>query len=190
MNITLADPSTLHLSFTYNAATVAQVKALPGSEWDKETKTWAAPLYLLRRLVTLFPGATVESGVIIARLAMWRRWIVQHNHAGIWFALGDDLATVIPTGAGVSPLFVEYVAGLSGVLAQFLGDQVMVGSGQDVYVAPVPSVQPTQGDRVIWTGIVNAKRNEERKAAIIGREKEKRRAGRRVVQATIYEGVG
>lgn len=164
MRVDLADSDHLSLSFRYHAPTVAWVKALPGAAWDGELRLWTAPLHLLRKIVDQFPDAKVDRAAVDARLAMWRRWVQQHNACGIWFAYDHDLMTVVPVGEGVSPVFVEHVASLSAVLAQFLGDQVERTEAKPV---TLPTVEPTRGDRLIWEGIQNAakkaERDEERK---------------------------
>jgi hypothetical protein len=172
MHITLADPSTLRI--TNMGEAYDTLTTLPGAHYDRESQSLLVSLCHLRRLVTGYPLATATDlpGMIQARLAMWRRWMIQHNHAGVWFSLADDLETVVPTGPGVSPLFVEHVAGLSGVLVQFLGGQVDCAP---VVRVTSPIVEPSHGDRLVWAGIENARKAEERKAAVVGRVMERRR---------------
>lgn len=169
MLISLLDARTLRLSFTFHAPTVAVIKSLPGTEWDKATKTWSAPLHLLRRLVILYPEARVEQACVDARLELWRRWIRQFNDCGVWFALAHDGETVVAEGVGVSPVFQEHVAGLSAVLRQFLGEQHF-----PVHCAPSPApvlVESSPADELIWNGIVNAREREERRVETVGRVK-------------------
>lgn len=178
MHITLHDANSIRLSFAYSAATVAKVKALPGATWDKERKEWTVNLSALRRVMSLFPGVTVDRAVIDARLAMWRRWVRQHNSWGIWLAYADDGRTVVPVSddGELSPCFVEHVASRSDILAQFLGDQVQPASAP----APVRTVEPTRGDRLIWNGLQNAARAEEKRAEVVERAKGKRRAAKQM----------
>lgn len=174
MNIRLHDARTVALEFPYSPATVARVKALPGSMWDKDAKAWYAPLCHLRRLADAFPGATIDRAAIDARLDLWRRWIRQYNACGVWFAYDVDCVTVAPTGPGVSPVFEEWVAERSEILSQFLGDQVEPPTRRTV---PAWEAEPTHGDRLIWTGIQNAAKAEDRKAEIVERARGKRGAG-------------
>lgn len=174
MHIALADPSTLRL--TNMGSAYDALAALPGAHYDRETKSLLVSLCYLRRLVESYPFATATDlpGMIEARLAMWRRWMIQHNQNGIWFALADDLETVVPVGPGVSPLFVGHVAGLSGVLVQFLSDQLLPASPEPVTTLAETS-QPSRGDELILNGMRNAAKAEERKKAVVARVKERRR---------------
>lgn len=180
MNVHLHDDRTLALSFAYNPATVARVKAL-GAQWDKERKEWHLPLSRLRRVADEFPGAQVEAECVAARLDLWRRWIAQHNAWGIWFAYADDGHTVVPVSdeGELSPCFVAHVAERSAVLSQFLGDQVFPAAPP-----PVRTVEPTEGDRLLMRSIQNAARNEERRGEVIERAKGRRRQAK---QLTLLE---
>lgn len=170
MHITLLDAHTIRLEFSYSAAAVARVKALPGATWDKESKTWSVPLARLRRIVDEFPAATVDPACVEARLQQWRRLVIRFNRLGVWFALAHDGVTVVPTGAGVAPAFTDWVAAHSEILARFLGDQVSpVRNAQATWEA-----EPSHGDRLIHAGIQNAARVEDRRAEMA----EQRRRGR------------
>lgn len=173
MHITLHDARTIRLEFPYSPAAVARVKALPGTTWDKDAKAWYAPLAALRRIVDAFPGATVERACIDARLALWRRWVRQHNACGVWFALDVDGVTVVPTGPGVSPAFADWTAARSEILAQFLGDQV---EPPQRHTPATWEAEPSHGDRLLHAGIQNAAKAEDRKAGIVERAKARRRA--------------
>lgn len=171
MHITLDSSTTLcitNMGPHYDA-----LAALPGATYDRSTKSLNVSLCYLRHLLTRY-SATVDDlpGCIAARLDMWRRWIQQHNHCGVWFALAVDGETVVPVGEGVSPLFVEWVGERSAILVQFLGDQVAPTSQ-----LPVTMLAPTslgcEGDRLIWNGIVNAA-----KAAVVERAKGKKKLDR------------
>lgn len=177
MHVHLHDAKTLALTFAYSPATVERVKAL-GATWDKERKEWHAPLYLLRRILDTFPGAQIDHDCIEARRAQWVRWIQQHNHWGIWFALDADGKTVVPTSTDgeLSPVFVEHVAAHSAIIEQFLGDQVTPSAAP----APVRPVEPTRGDELIWSGIVNAGRAAEKRVEVIEKVRAKRRQARQM----------
>ena len=171
MLITLLNPTTLSIAFAFHPQTVTVVKSLPGTEWDKATKTWSAPLHLLRRLVSLYPEAQVERACVEARLELWRRWVQQFNDCGVWFGYAADGETVQAVG-NVSPVFQEWTAAHSTVLAQFLGEQHFPS-----HTAPPPTpvvVESSPADELIWSGIVNARGREERRAETIERVKTKR----------------
>lgn len=120
MLITLRNPTTLSIAFAFHPQTVAVIKSLPGTEWDKATKTWSAPLHLLRRLVSLYPEAQVEQACINARLELWQRWIVNMNHSGVFFGFRADGETVDCYGQGVSPVLREHVASVGHILRNWL----------------------------------------------------------------------
>lgn len=173
MHIHLHDARTLRI--TNIGSAYDTLAALPGAQYDKATKSLLVPLCHLRRISQMRP-VVIDHECVMARLDLWRRWVQQHNAAGVWFSLADDGETVVPTGEGVSPAFVEHVASLSNVLERFLGDQVLVDADAPT---PVRAVEPTHGVRLIWDGIVNAGKAAERKAEVVERAKSKRRAAKR-----------
>lgn len=192
MKITLLDARTLRLSFRYNAATVAFAKGLVGSEYDKRSKDWDVPLCHLRAIIEAYPRATVEdqTTVIEARYELWRTWLKQHNACGIYFALSPvDAATVIAyrdDGEPVSDVLQAHVAKRSPQLAPWLHVQ-RFPAAPSMPRAHRPSVWdtavPTDGDRLIHAGIVNAARREEQRAEVVERAKGKRR--RKVEQMSL-----
>lgn len=173
MHVHLFDQRTLRIErMGNNYDTLA---ALPGAQYDKATKSLLVPLCHLRRISQLRP-VVIDHECVAARLDMWRRWVRQFNSMGIWFCLDTDAQTVVPTGPGVSPAFVEHVAGLSSALRQFLADQVMPVAAP----APARVAEPTEGDKLIWNGIVNAGRAEEKRAEVIEKVRAKRRQARQM----------
>ncbi|TXH52420.1 MAG: hypothetical protein E6Q97_15855 [Desulfurellales bacterium] len=177
MRITLATATTIRLHFPFNAATVAFVKALPGAEWDKESKTWLVGLVALARLVQRFlRSVEVEYEVFVARDEMWRRWVRQHNACGVRFEQCGSVA--VATGPGVSPEFAKFVASRSAQIAPWLGCQVEARR----LVTPLqPSfVEPSDADGLLMRSMRNAAQRAEERAEMIERVKAKGKRGRQM----------
>jgi hypothetical protein len=153
------------------------VKRLNG-EYIKIDKSWQVSLHHLRRLLDRFPCATMDKAALVAaRLEMWRRWMVQHNAIGVWFALDVDGETVIPVGDGVDQIFVEWVAQRSAILYQFLGEQRIT----KIHSFTMPIATSIDDDMLIWSGIQAALRNEKKRAAIVKRRRQIPRNRRAIV---------
>lgn len=182
MQITLATSTTMRLTFPYNAATVAFVKALSGSEWDKESKTWTVGLCHLGRLVQRFlRSVEVDYDVFVAREELWRRWVQQHNACGVRFAMVGGV--VQATGPGVSPEFAQHVASRSAQIAPWLGCQVQARP----LITPLAEsfVEPSEAEVLVLAGMRNAAKREEQRAELVERAKAKR-AGMK--QGSLLEG--
>lgn len=169
VQIRMIDSATLSVRVPPIAVMRTKIKTLRGREWDKESGTWHVPLYHLRRLLIAFPSADLgdeKERIIEARLDMWRRWVHQHNAAGVWFSLAHDCKTVVPVGDGVSPAFAKWVLQHSDILINFLGDQVEP--------ARRPSrveriAEPTEADRRMFAAIQGGLAAEQRKAEMAER---------------------
>lgn len=171
MKITLAGPTTIRLAFPYNPDAVAFVKALPGSDWDKPSKTWAVPLFHLGRIVARYARVVeIDYDVLAARDDLWRRWVQQHNACGARFELVGGV--VVAQGDGVSPEFQKLVAARSTLIAPWLGSQV---ASRPVITPLQPSfIEPSQADGLLMRSIKSAAEREEAKAALVERVKTKR----------------
>lgn len=171
MKITLASPTAIRLTFPYNPDAVAFVKALPGSDWDKPSKTWAVPLFHLGRIVARYARTVeIDYDVLAARDDLWRRWVEQHNACGVCFEMVGSV--VVALGAGVSPEFQKYVATRSALIAPWLGCQV---ASRPVITPLQPSfVEPSQADGLLMRSIKSAAKREEKKAALVERAKAQR----------------
>lgn len=171
MRITLLDQRTMRLAFDYNPATVAFVKALPGAEWDKPSKTWAAPLCHLGRIVAHFLRTVeVDYDVLVAREALWRRWVEQHNRCGVRFHLAGSAVTA--TGPGVSPEFARYVTTHSAQIAPWVDCQV---EARPLITPLAPSfLEPSEGEALLMRSMHNAAQRAEDKAALVKRVRAKR----------------
>lgn len=171
MRITLIDQRTMRLAFNYIPATVAFVKALPGAEWDKPSKTWAVPLCHLGRIVQRYLRTVeIDYDVFVAREALWRRWVEQHNRCGVRFAL--DGSAVTATGPGVSPEFARYVTAHSAQIAPWLAYQV---EARPLITPLAPSfIEPTAGEAMLMRSMRNAAQRAEDKAALVKRVRAKR----------------
>lgn len=183
MQIAIENHATLRLSFATNQRTLAFVRSLTGREFDKDRSSWTVPLYHLRRILDAYPDANVVDRPLIVRLRMeqWQRWVWQHNACGVWFSLDYDCETVVPVGDGVSPAFVEWCAGRSHILIQFLGDQY-----EPVRLPRAAAVEATPEDRLMQAAFIGGHKAEQRKAEMAERRKAKRRA--KVVQGSLLEG--
>ena len=196
MKITLHDARTLRLAFPFSVTAKNFVASLVGAEYEgKAARTWRVPLCHLRALVTQFPAATVEdpAAVIEARYELWRTWIRNHNALGIYFALSpDDAATVVAyrdDGEPVSDVLQAHVAKRSPQLAPWLHCQVFPSAPAmplDVRPTVWDTTEPTDGERLIMSGIVNAARREEERTEVVERVKGKRRRGK-VEQMSLIE---
>ena len=189
MIITLEDQLTIRLSFSYNAATVAFVKSLLGSAFDKPSKTWTAPLYHLGAIVQRYARTvSIDYEVLCARDELWRRFIVNYGRLGVKFELEDGV--VVAYGEGVSPEFQKHVGLCSGLLK----DHLHVQRFPSAPTMPRPhrpsawdDVEPTDGERMIHAGIVNAAKREEQRAEVVERVKGKRRKARTVQAELLTE---
>ena len=199
MKITLHDARTLRLAFPFSVTAKNFVASLVGAEYEgKAARTWRVPLCHLRALVTQFPAATVEdpAAVIEARYELWRTWIKNHNACGIFFALDYDAATVVAyrdDSEPVSDVLQAHVAKRSPQLAPWLHCQVFPSAP----VIPRPNrpsawdaAEPTQGERLIMSGIVNAARREEERMEVVERMKGKRRKAKVEQMSLISESQG
>lgn len=175
MRITLASLTTIRLEFPYNPDAVAFVKALPGAEWDKPSKTWAVPLFHLGRIVARYARIVeIDYDVLAARDDLWRRWVEQYNACGVRFELVGG--AVVALGDGVSPEFQKHVAARSTLIAPWLGSQVV---SRPVITPLQPSfLEPSQADGLLMRSIKSAAKREEKKAALVERVKVKRWQGK------------
>lgn len=174
MRITLATPTAMRLDFPYNAETVAFVKTLPRADWDKESKTWTVSLVALSRLAQRFLRTVeIDYEVLVAREDLWRRWVEQHNHCGIRFALVGGV--VEPTGPGVSPEFAKHVDSRSAHIAPWLAHQVEARP----LITPLAQsfIEPSDGEALLLRSMRNAAQRAEDKAALVKRMKAKRVRG-------------
>ena len=184
MKITLHDARTLRLAFPYSVAAKSFVASLVGAEYEGKTmRTWKVPLCHLRTIMERFPTAEVEdqATVIEARYELWRQWIRNHNACGFYFALADDAATVVAyrdDDEPVSDVLQAHVAKRSPQLREWLHVQISPSAPAMPRVHR-PTVwdaaKPTDGDRLILTGIQNAAKREEQRAEAVERAKGKRR---------------
>lgn len=175
MLITLSGPETLRIVNMADA--YDWLAALTGSTYDKASRSLTVRLCNLRRIVSEFPQAQVvdRDGVIAARVAQWGRWVAAMNESGIHFAYLPDARTVSCTGLHVAPALCEWVQAHTAQIEPWLGEQALQALVQGVGVQGVklvapPAVEPTHGDRLILTGIQNAHKAAERKAAIAKRK--------------------
>lgn len=185
MKITLLDARMLRLTFPYSVTAKNFVASLVGAEYEgKASRTWRVPLCHLRTIIEAYPTATVEdpAGVIEARYELWRQWIRNHNACGIYFALSPtDALTVVAyrdDAEPVSDVLQAHVAKRSPQLAPWLHVQrfpTAPAIPRDVRASPWYTAEPTHGDRLIWQGIQNAAKAEERRAEVVERAKGKRR---------------
>jgi hypothetical protein len=166
MIITLADPETLRI--TNMADAYDWLAALPGSAYDKASRSLSVRLCNLRRIVAAYPQAQLadRDAVIAARVAQWGRWVEAMNDSGIHFGYLPDGRTVSCTGSHVSPCFQAWTAEHGPQIGPWLGEQ------QPPATMPVAAVtvEPTHGDRLILTGVKNAKKAEAKRAAIVKRK--------------------
>ena len=182
MIITLEDQLTIRLSFSYNAATVAFVKSLLGSAFDKPSKTWTAPLYHLGTIVQRYARVvSIDYDVLCARDELWRRFIVNYGRLGVQFELENGV--VVAYGEGVSPEFQKHVSLCSGLLRDHLHVQRFPSAPampRDVRPTVWDTAEPTHADRLIHAGIVNAARREEERTEVVERVKGKRRMAKQM----------
>jgi len=89
------------------------------------------------------------------------RFIVQYNALGVRFVIQGG--EVVPVGDGVSPVFAEWVA----QNGEWLKPGLPVQCRRDQVVPPSVTVESSHADRLVWDGIVNARRNEAKRAAIV-----------------------
>lgn len=171
MRITLAGPTAIRLDFPFNAETKDFVKALPGSNWDKDVKAWTVPLFHLGRIVARYARIVeIDYDVLVARDDLWRRWVEQYNACGVRFEMAGG--AVVAQGAGVSPEFQKHVAARSALIAPWLGCQV---ASRPVITPLQPSfLEPSQADGLLMRSIKSAAKREEKKAALVERVKAQR----------------
>lgn len=172
MIISLATPSTLRI--TRPGAAYAFLSALPGSEYQKATQSLLVRLCNLRRILNAFPTAQVvdRDAVIAARVELWARWVEGMNGLGVWFGYLPDARTVSCTGAHVSPCLREWVEAHSPQIEPHLHRQWF--PAQMTRVAEAVNVEPSHADKLIWAGIQNAAKAEERRAETVGRVRARR----------------
>lgn len=92
-------------------------------------------------------------------------FIAQYNRLGVRFERRGD--EVIAQGAGVAPVFAAWVAEHSAALLPWLHTQpAQIVSRETKSMPPPVLAQPTPTDRLIHTGIQNARRLAQRKEAI------------------------
>lgn len=88
------------------------------------------------------------------------QFIAQYNALGIRF----EIQAGIVVSVGASPAFAEWVMAHSAWLKPWLGVQGVV-QVQDAQ--PSVKAQSTHADRLVWSGIENARRAEARRAVIV-----------------------
>ena len=177
MRITLASPGTIRLDFPYSPRTVEMVKSLLGSEYDKDAKTWTTRLCHLRRLATMFPTAQIDPAAIEARIAQWARVVQGYNTLGVWFCYAVDGETVAATGRGVSPAFLAWCAAHTAQIAPWLGEQV---THTAIEASSPVAVEPSDGDKRLWTGIQGGVKAEAKKTVIVERRGKERRGAKQM----------
>lgn len=183
ITVTTEGASRLRLAFPYNPVLVAHIKSVPGSQFDKETKTWTAPLKVWDFLIEKFPE------YIEADYDVWtlvddrpRRFAQGLIYMGVRLYLDGE--RVIADGEGVSPLLQEEVDKRAAAIADLIRSGALAYPNRTVVRAiPAPqTVLAAHEERIInavRTGSVNAGITEERKQA----QAQARRAQARKQQA-------
>lgn len=94
------------------------------------------------------------------------RFIESYARLGVLFELRNGV--VVASGAGVSPVFAQWVAQNSDWLRGAMGAQAQNVSRETL---PTVAVKSTPADRLIWQGIQNARKHEAKVKAIQERYK-------------------
>lgn len=125
ITVTTEGANRLRLAFPYNPTFVAFIKGCPGSQFDKETKTWTAPLSVWDTLIAKFPDyveADYDVWVLVDDRP--RRFAQSLLYMGVRLYLDGD--QVIADGPGVSPLLQEEVTKRAAAIAQLLRTNALV----------------------------------------------------------------
>jgi len=168
------DTTTMALDFPFDADKKAAVAAIVGATWDKKPKRWNVPLARLGDVVKLFwPDVSIDYGVLVARDEQLKRMFRQYIAAGVRFAARDgaiwcdnDILCTYMQKVGTA----LHVQALTMVLAE-------PARVQPAMVTDTPHIE-TEDDRkmkIIITGTQNAKIAAAKKAAIIQRNRPRRR---------------
>ena len=169
------DSVQMAVEFAFDAAKKDAVAAMIGATWDKPATRWSLPVARLGDVVKLFwPDVTIDYAVLVARDEQLRRMFRQYRAAGVAFSIENG--GVRCDNAALDACFLAKSTAMHVAALECVMEERAPSARPTRAAAPLPAADPMLN--LLLTGIGNAQRNEERKAAMLAGQKRKRSAGK------------
>lgn len=180
--ITPYDRTRMSVAFSYDADAIAALKALGGCTYDEPGRRWLVPIMRLLEVERLF-DCDIDPAVTLAYHALIRRMLADFA-ATITVKIEQNKLKVTGSDRWAVDCVKRHEVGVRTVLSAQEGrraaiqhDSSQTAQSLQISLFP-PATEPTvsKGDRLIHTGIVNAKKAAEKQAAIKNERRWKRKA--------------